>query len=572
MSAPKKDDQVEHVDLAAYDAWLFDMDGVLTNTASVHAAAWKQAFDEFLTKESTHTGKTYAPFDAEDDYEKYVDGEPRDDGVRKFLAARSITLPEGVDDDPPDARTVKGVGKSKNELFLKALKKDGVKVFDGAVALVKELRHNGAKVAVVSASENTKTALEAAGIIDLFDAIVDGHVVKDLDLKGKPAPDSYLQGAKVLGVEAKSAVVLEDALAGVEAGRAGHFGLVVGVDHHDAPGAHDYADELRDHGADVVVTSLAELVTGATSEIADVSDSSSNVADAVVIFGITGDLAKKMTFQALYQLELAGELDGPIVGVAVDDWSLGHLRSSVLEALESSGEVVKSEVFDRLAQRFRYVQGDFNHRATYEALAMELKKISRPLYYLEIPPGLFAPVVAMLGEADLVRGSRVMIEKPFGHDFASARALNDELHEVLDEDQILRVDHFLGKQPVTDISYLRFANTLFEPVWNRDHVAGVYVTLAENFGVQDRGAFYDPVGALRDVVQNHPFRSWRRSPWRRRSRPDTRPCGTRRSRCSERCRTSTRLPACEVSTTDIWTSRASRKDRRRRPTWRYVSP
>jgi beta-phosphoglucomutase family hydrolase len=259
MSAPKKNDQVE--DVAVYDAWLFDMDGVLTDTASVHAAAWKQAFDDFLTKEATHTGKTYAPFDAEEDYEEYVDGEPRDDGVRNFLAARSITLSEGDDDDPSDAHTVKGVGNRKNELFLKALKKDGVKVFDGAVVLVKKLRHNGTKVAVVSASDNTKTALEAAGIIDLFDAVIDGHVVKDLDLKGKPAPDSYLQGAKVLGVQAGSAVVLEDALAGVEAGRAGRFGLVVGVDHHDAPDAHDYADELRAHGADVVVRSLAELAT-----------------------------------------------------------------------------------------------------------------------------------------------------------------------------------------------------------------------------------------------------------------------------------------------------------------------
>ncbi|MHB1511478.1 MAG: glucose-6-phosphate dehydrogenase [Acidimicrobiales bacterium] len=227
------------------------------------------------------------------------------------------------------------------------------------------------------------------------------------------------------------------------------------------------------------------------------------LADALVIFGITGDLAKKLTFRALYQLELAGELNFPIIGVAVEDWSVDHLRSSALVALESSGEAVKREVFDQLARRFSYVAGDFNDPATYEALAKKLKKSSHPLYYLEIPPGLFAPVVASLGAADLLRGARVMIEKPFGHDLASARALNGALHHVLDEDQILRVDHFLGKQPVTDISYLRFANTLLEPVWNREHVAGVYVTLAENFGVDDRGAFYDPVGALRDVVQNH---------------------------------------------------------------------
>ncbi len=241
----------------------------------------------------------------------------------------------------------------------------------------------------------------------------------------------------------------------------------------------------------------------ATTGTADVNHGSPSIADVLVIFGITGDLAKKMTFRALYQLELAGELDLPIIGVAARDWSLDHLRATVRVALESGGEVVEKEVFDRLAERFRYVQGDFTDAATYEALAKELRGSSHPLYYLEIPPGLFAPVVASLSAADLLQGARVMIEKPFGHDLASARALNDDLHRALDESQILRVDHFLGKQPVTDISYLRFANTLLEPVWNREHVAGVYITLSENFGVDDRGKFYDPVGALRDVVQNH---------------------------------------------------------------------
>jgi beta-phosphoglucomutase family hydrolase len=248
------------VDPTAYKAWLFDMDGVLTQTALVHAAAWKQAFDQFLLEEGKRTGTTYAPFDAESDYEKYVDGEPRADGVRNFLAARGITLPEGNDNDPPDARTVCGVGNRKNELVLKVMQEQGVKVYDGAVTLVKYLRAHDVKVAVVSASENTVAALTAAGILDLFDARVDGHTVKDMNLAGKPAPDSYLEGAKMLGVEAKDAVVIEDALAGVEAGRAGHFGLVVGVDNHDEGVSHDYADQLHAHGADVVVRSLAELV------------------------------------------------------------------------------------------------------------------------------------------------------------------------------------------------------------------------------------------------------------------------------------------------------------------------
>jgi beta-phosphoglucomutase family hydrolase len=248
------------VDVSAYQAWLFDMDGVLTRTAEVHAAAWKQAFDAFLKEESARTGKTYAPFDIGTDYPKYVDGEPRADGVRNFLKARDITLPEGKDDDPPDARTVSGVGNRKNELVLEVMKTKGVKVYDGAVVLVKELRHRGIKVAVVSASENTQAALTAAGIEDLFDARVDGLVVKQLHLNGKPAPDSFLEGARMLGVSADHAVVIEDALAGVEAGRAGKFALVVGVDNHDEVDAHAYADQLHEHGADVVVRDLREVL------------------------------------------------------------------------------------------------------------------------------------------------------------------------------------------------------------------------------------------------------------------------------------------------------------------------
>jgi beta-phosphoglucomutase family hydrolase len=243
------------VDIHAYAAWLFDLDGVLTKTAEVHAVAWKQAFDEFLEQESARTGATFAPFDPAGDYQRYVDGEPRADGVRNFLAARNISLPEGTEHDGSDARTVTGLGNRKNDLVLQVLKTQGVASYPGAIRLVRALHAHGTPMAVVSASENTASALAAAGIAELFAARIDGHVVKDRHLAGKPAPDSYLAGAEALGVDPSGALVVEDALAGVEAGRAGHFGLVVGVDHHD------HAEQLRNHGADVVVTDLADLLS-----------------------------------------------------------------------------------------------------------------------------------------------------------------------------------------------------------------------------------------------------------------------------------------------------------------------
>ena len=237
-----------------YDAVLLDLDGVITNTATIHAACWKQMFDEYLQKRAKQAGEAFRPFDLANDYRLYVDGKPRFDGVRDFLRSRGIELPEGSRDDPAELETVCGLGNRKNELVNEFIENKGVEPYEGSVKFIDQLRHDGFKIAVVTSSQNCTAVLKAAKLDAFFDARVDGDVMHERHLAGKPAPDTFLAAAKLLGTEPARSVVIEDALVGVEAGARGKFGLVIGV------ARKGNAKELAHHGAHLVVNDLSELV------------------------------------------------------------------------------------------------------------------------------------------------------------------------------------------------------------------------------------------------------------------------------------------------------------------------
>jgi beta-phosphoglucomutase family hydrolase len=236
-----------------YDAVLFDLDGVITDTASIHAACWKQMFDEYLQKRATQRGEAFRPFDPATDYRLHVDGKPRFDGVRDFLGSRGVQLPEGTPEDLPEIDTVGGLGNRKNDLVNRVIEDIGVVAYEGSVELIRQLRHRGFKIAVVTSSQNCSAVLRAAKLDELFDIRVDGNTILTEHLAGKPAPDTFLMAAKLLGVEPSRAVVIEDALSGVEAGSNGNFGLVIGV------ARKGNAEELQQHGAHIVVNDLGEL-------------------------------------------------------------------------------------------------------------------------------------------------------------------------------------------------------------------------------------------------------------------------------------------------------------------------
>jgi beta-phosphoglucomutase family hydrolase len=237
-----------------YDAVLLDLDGVITDTANLHAACWKQMFDEYLQQRAEQNGEVFRPFDITGDYRLYVDGKPRFDGVRDFLTSRGIRLPEGSSDDPPQAETVGGLGNRKNELVNQVIEDTGIEPYEGSVKLIHQLRQRGFKVAVVTSSQNCETVLRAAKLNDCFEVKVDGNTIHAQHLAGKPAPDTFLMAAKLLRVNPARSIVIEDAISGVQAGLAGNFGLVIGV------ARKGNADELRNHGAHLVVSDLEELL------------------------------------------------------------------------------------------------------------------------------------------------------------------------------------------------------------------------------------------------------------------------------------------------------------------------
>jgi glucose-6-phosphate 1-dehydrogenase len=249
------------------------------------------------------------------------------------------------------------------------------------------------------------------------------------------------------------------------------------------------------------MTTSAESTVQAPAAAAKASEQ--KPADVFVAFGITGDLARVMTFRSLYRLEKRGLLQCPVVGVAVDDWTEEQLVQRARDSIVGTGEALDERVFDRLADRLSYVQGDFGDPSTYERVGAAIAHAETPVFYLEIPPFLFGRVIEGLSEAGLTSSARIVVEKPFGHDRDSARALADQLHQYVDESQLYRIDHYLGKMGVEEIAHLRFANSMLEPIWSRNYLSCVQITMAEDFGVEDRGHFYDPVGALRDVVVNH---------------------------------------------------------------------
>jgi beta-phosphoglucomutase family hydrolase len=251
MQQPEEEHPITH---ERYDAVLFDLDGVITDTASLHAACWKEMFDDYLKKRAAQSGEKFRPFDLAIDYRLYVDGKPRFDGVRDFLTSRSISLPEGSPDDPPETETVGGLGNRKNNLVNKAIEDIGVRPYEGSVRFIRQLRQDGFKVAVVTSSQNCDAVLAAADVDSFFEIRVDGNVIEEQHLAGKPAPDTFLMAAQLLGVQPTRTVVVEDALSGVQAGCAGNFGLVIGV------ARKGNRDELAHHGADLVVNDLGELV------------------------------------------------------------------------------------------------------------------------------------------------------------------------------------------------------------------------------------------------------------------------------------------------------------------------